>query len=184
METMKAPTQTVDVRLIAGSVVLAAVIFTADLLLPLGVAVPMAYVGPVLMSLWVHQLRFTVLAASVGTILTIIGYFGSPSAGPLWIVLTNRSLAILMIWMTAVIVLLYKRTQEEIKTLRGWLAICASCKKIRDDQGFWNGLEIYVEEHSEVLFTHSLCPSCTQKWYPELYPELVERHPEIYKEHE
>lgn len=181
---MKAPDQTVDVLLIAASAVLAAAIFTADLFLPLGVAIPMAYVGPILMFLWINQLRLIVLAASAGTVLTIIGYFGSPSDGPLWIVLANRSLAILMIWMTAVIVLLYKRTQEEIKTLRGWLAICASCKKIRDDQGFWNGLESYVEEHSEVLFTHSLCPSCTQKWYPELYPQLVERHPEVYKDHE
>ncbi len=47
-----------------------------------------------------------------------------------------------------------------VKTLKGLLPICASCKKIRDDQGYWNQLEAYIEEHSEAFFTHGLCPKC------------------------
>ncbi|AHF06424.1 PAS domain-containing protein [Desulfitobacterium metallireducens] len=52
--------------------------------------------------------------------------------------------------------------------LKGLLPICASCKKIRDDQGYWNHVEQYIEEHSEAEFTHDICPSCTEKLYPGL----------------
>ena len=54
---------------------------------------------------------------------------------------------------------------EEIKALSGLLPICASCKKIRDDKGYWNQLESYIEEHSEASFSHGLCPDCTENLY-------------------
>ncbi len=53
-----------------------------------------------------------------------------------------------------------------VKTLTGLLPICTSCKKIRDDQGYWTQLEIYIREHSEAEFTHGLCPECVKKFYP------------------
>jgi len=49
-----------------------------------------------------------------------------------------------------------------VKTLKGLLPICANCKKIRDDQGYWNQIEAYIEEHSDALFTHGLCPECVK----------------------
>lgn len=55
----------------------------------------------------------------------------------------------------------------EIKTLRGMLPICASCKKIRDDKGYWNQIESYISDRSEILFSHSICPECAKKLYPE-----------------
>ncbi len=58
-----------------------------------------------------------------------------------------------------------------IKTLQGLLPICAGCKKIRDDSGYWNQLESYISTHSEAEFTHSLCPPCASKLYPEIYGE-------------
>ena len=57
----------------------------------------------------------------------------------------------------------------EIKTLRGILPICSSCKKIRDDEGYWNQLEVYIQEHSNALFSHSFCPECAKKLYPEIF---------------
>ncbi len=45
-----------------------------------------------------------------------------------------------------------------------------SCKRIRDDQGYWNQLEAYLSKHSDVAFSHGLCPECSRKLYPELYP--------------
>jgi CheY-like chemotaxis protein len=57
----------------------------------------------------------------------------------------------------------------EIKTLRGILPICSSCKKIRDDEGYWNQLEAYIQEHSEAVFSHGLCPECGKKLYPEVF---------------
>ena len=58
---------------------------------------------------------------------------------------------------------------DEVKKLRGILPICASCKKIRDDKGSWNQIESYIREHSEAEFSHSICPECAQKLYPEIY---------------
>lgn len=56
----------------------------------------------------------------------------------------------------------------EIKTLRGILPICASCKKIRDDQGFWNQVEAYIAQHTDAHFSHSLCPDCFRSLYPDM----------------
>jgi len=53
------------------------------------------------------------------------------------------------------------------KTLKGMLPICASCKNIRDDRGYWNQIEAYVAEHSDAEFTHGICPDCIKKLYPE-----------------
>ncbi|MGE5700749.1 MAG: hypothetical protein ACM31N_11890 [Deltaproteobacteria bacterium] len=54
-----------------------------------------------------------------------------------------------------------------VKTLSGLLPICASCKKIRDDKGYWNQIETYIKERSEAEFSHSICPECRKKLYPE-----------------
>ena len=51
----------------------------------------------------------------------------------------------------------------KVNLLSGMLPICASCKKIRDDKGYWNQIESYITEHSEVLFSHGLCPECAKK---------------------
>jgi PAS domain S-box-containing protein len=57
---------------------------------------------------------------------------------------------------------------SEVKTLRGLLPICASCKKIRDDRGHWEQLERYVDEHSEATFSHGLCPECAARTLADL----------------
>ncbi|MDA8084691.1 MAG: response regulator [Nitrospiraceae bacterium] len=56
-----------------------------------------------------------------------------------------------------------------VKVLSGLLPICSSCKKIRDDRGYWNQIESFVREHSEAEFSHGICPDCARKLYPELY---------------
>jgi hypothetical protein len=53
-----------------------------------------------------------------------------------------------------------------VTELEGLIPICASCKRIRDDQGYWNRVEKYIEEHSEAEFTHDICPECTKMLYP------------------
>ena len=60
----------------------------------------------------------------------------------------------------------------EVKLLSGFLPICTSCKKIRDDKGYWNQIESYISTHSDVKFSHSLCPECAKK----LYPDLVDKN--------
>ncbi len=55
-----------------------------------------------------------------------------------------------------------------VRTLSGLLPICAACKKIRDDQGYWQQIEVYVRDHSEAEFSHGLCPECVERLYPGL----------------
>lgn len=56
---------------------------------------------------------------------------------------------------------------SQIKTLRGLLPICSHCKKIRDDKGYWNSIEIYLEKHSEAELSHSICQECAKEHYPD-----------------
>lgn len=60
----------------------------------------------------------------------------------------------------------------KVKLLSGMLPICSGCKKIRDDKGYWNQVENYVQKHSEATFTHGLCPECSDKYFPGLYDEF------------
>ena len=62
----------------------------------------------------------------------------------------------------------FQEALAEVKTLSGMLPICASCKKIRDDKGYWSGVESYITEHSEAVFSHGICPDCERKMYEEL----------------
>ncbi|MDK2743874.1 MAG: response regulator [Nitrospira sp.] len=62
-----------------------------------------------------------------------------------------------------------QRALKEVKVLRGLIPICASCKKIRNDGGFWQQLEEYIGEHSEAEFSHGLCQPCLKKLYPGVY---------------
>lgn len=61
---------------------------------------------------------------------------------------------------------------EEIDTLRGFIPICANCKDIRDDQGYWQKIETYISDHSKAEFSHSVCPKCIRVLYPELADKL------------
>ena len=55
---------------------------------------------------------------------------------------------------------------NEIKSLHGILPICSYCKKIRDDGGYWSQVEVYIQQHSDADFSHSICPDCVKKYYP------------------
>ena len=57
----------------------------------------------------------------------------------------------------------------EIKTLSGLLPICSKCKKIRDDQGYWQLVEVYIQDRADVEFSHGICPDCAEELYPEIF---------------
>ena len=66
-----------------------------------------------------------------------------------------------------------KKAMDEIKILKGLIPICAKCKKVRDDAGYWQHIEVYVRERSEAEFSHGICPGCAKELYPGLIiPEL------------
>ncbi len=63
---------------------------------------------------------------------------------------------------------------DNVKTLQGLIPICASCKKIRDDKGFWNQVEGYISQHTDAKFTHGICPDCAKKLYGDVYDKMIE----------
>jgi len=71
---------------------------------------------------------------------------------------------------------LQRRVDEavaQVKVLRGLLPICGNCKKIRDDKGYWNQIESYMVRHTDIKFSHSLCPDCLRQIYPEFADEVI-----------
>lgn len=64
-----------------------------------------------------------------------------------------------------------EQSAKEIKTLRGFLPICANCKKIRDDKGYWTQIETYISSRTEAEFSHGICPECSKKLYGRYFDE-------------
>jgi hypothetical protein len=62
----------------------------------------------------------------------------------------------------------------DIKVLSGLVPICSSCKKIRDDKGYWTQLEGYIQAHSQAKFSHGVCPDCMKKLYPNFVPKKID----------
>lgn len=166
-----------DTKVVAICSCIALTIFIIDSLLPLGIAGGVPYILVILISLWAHRKRLPVYMAIAATVLTIIGCYLSPTGGEeLRKVLINRTLDLIAIWLVAILSVQRRTLHEqnetalqEIKILSGFLPICASCKKIRDDKGYWNQIESYIRDHSEAEFSHGICPDCAKKLYPDLY---------------
>ena len=161
-----------DYNIILICLCLSIAIFTMDLLIPLGVAAGVPYIIVVLISLRSPNKKLPIIVAISVSILTITGFYLSPSGGELWKVLLNRAVALLAVWSTAILIvqraafhLEQNKAQEELKILTGLLPICASCKKIRDEKGSWNQMESYIRDHSEAEFSHGVCPDCSTALY-------------------
>lgn len=106
-------------------------------------------------------------------------WYGSPK--PFWTVksvllgagiLLSVVVLLVLAWHYSQVVLLNRRLENalnQVKLLSGLLPICTVCKKIRDDSGSWNRIEQYISERSNAEFSHSICPECATKLYPEYY---------------
>ena len=170
----------IDFRLLAGgTAVLACGIFVFDVLTPVGVAVGVLYTTLVLLAMWSPHRWFILLVAAVVSVLAEVGFLMSPGDSN-WMAASNRMLSLFTIWVTAALAFLHKRDQEErerlilelqdsldhIKTLRGLLPVCVSCKKVRNGQGYWKSIDTYVSERAEAQITHGICPDCFTHYYP------------------
>ncbi len=83
--------------------------------------------------------------------------------------LQERALQVLSRQVVAQIEL--REALAQVKRLQGLFPICSGCKRIRDDDGYWNQIEVYISEHSEAEFSHSICPECISRLYPEAAPK-------------
>ena len=141
----------------------------AWLLLSLGIATMAARRLITLVTLLSSQATHSLLDYSF----EIIGVFGSTmmlvgviSIKPIFVLIKNieeeqRALAVSL-----------QNALDNVKILKGMLPICANCKKIRDDDGYWKQIEIYITENSDTQFSHGICPDCVRKLYPE-YSEAI-----------
>ena len=68
-----------------------------------------------------------------------------------------------------------QETLNQVKQLTGLLPICANCKKIKDDDGYWKQVEEYIQEHSEATFSHSLCNDCIRELYPDVADKIIKK---------
>jgi hypothetical protein len=76
-----------------------------------------------------------------------------------------------------------KRSADELKILRGILPLCSFCKKIRDDKGYWESVDIYISKYSEAYISHGICPDCLKDHYPEQYKRMLMKEKRQHKRH-
>lgn len=178
-----APASTRTVAIYIGCVMSMGGILVLDLKIPLGVAVVILYNAVILLALTTGSKRFILSLAIAASALTVFPLFQKEPIDEMWKAISNRSLALFSIWAEVYLGLQRLGTEkkrehalrerekamEEVRVLQGFLPICASCKRIRDLEGSWTALEKYITEHSEVMFSHGLCPECTRKLFPQLF---------------
>ena len=102
-------------KLVLLSISLALMIFIFDLMVPLGIAGGVPYVAVVLLGIWYPKIRHIYILAELATILTIAGFFLSPPGGTLWVVMTNRGIALFSIWITAFLIAKWMKTEKELR---------------------------------------------------------------------
>jgi hypothetical protein len=156
------------------AIALVGLVFGLDLLDKFGNAVSVLYVAPVLLvGLETARRNPRIVAiASACSALTVVGFALASTSPVLGVAVVNRVLSLLAVWMAASLCLLCLRVEDLPAGARGMLPICASCKKIRDEEGQWNHLETYFSEQFAVTFTHGICSDCVRQ----LYPEVVKKH--------
>lgn len=138
------------------------------------------YVTVLLLTLLTQQNKITLIVASLSSMLIIHAFFHKAPVSEMWKVVFNRGISLFVVWATAILGMQRNKAEQqrsrtmlereealaEVRTLRGFLPICASCKKIRDDNGIWTQMEGYIRAHTEAEFTHSICPDCAERLYP------------------
>jgi hypothetical protein len=167
---LPAATQQLTAAQLYVAYILVLIVFAADVSVPHGTATSCLYLIPLgFLTLWStpKQTFRVVLLGAVCAIFTGVGFLQS-HVGPDWIA-SNRVIAVTLIIVTTLLALLRKRTEGDVKILRGLLPICSYCKKIRDKKGFWQHVERYIAARSEADFSHGMCPECGPKHFPEIY---------------
>jgi K+-sensing histidine kinase KdpD len=174
--------------IVLGCTVLMAVVLMLDWAFPRGVAIDALYIVPVLLSLRMQRTSSIIATAAACSVLIVLGFFISAPGADLWKSVFNRFISVAALWICVLLGIRYQvmvakrekavrereKALEEIKILSGLLPICAWCKKVRDDDGYWTQIETYISSHSQASFSHGICPECRQKQLS----DLAAVHPE------
>jgi hypothetical protein len=148
---------------IASALAVAAIIFVIDLRVPLGISIDALYVAPLLISLLADDRAATLGLAALCTILAAVGYVFSPSLGvPRWIVVYDRFIGILAVWITAGLGSEMATAKRQIRDLGKLLTICAWTKQVKVD-GDWMSIDRYLTERCGVRLTHGVSKEAAEK---------------------
>jgi hypothetical protein len=145
--------------------------FGLDVVVPLGTEVSLLYLIPLgFVALWSSpkQSSHVMVIAAICAGLTLIGFFFMVPDN-VWTAVANRLFAVIVIGIMAMLSVVRKRAEDDLKVLQGLLPICAYCKKIRDDRGRWEHIERYIADRSAADFSHGMCPDCGVKHFPEIF---------------
>jgi len=156
---------------------------TLDLITGYELAFSIFYLAPISLVAWFAGGRAGLITAIISALVWLAadvfaGHDTSHPAIPLWNAGVRFAFFAVVVLALSRLKLSYERQKnlirelreatDEVKVLSGLIPICAWCKKIRDDKGYWQQVETYITEHSEASFTHAICPECKKKWDEEL----------------
>lgn len=164
------------------TIAVAAAVFTVNIATPLGFVDWIGYLFCLLLAYqWLSKRGIAIVTVSC-SLLVVLDFFLSPvSMLHVDIDMANRVIGVVVLSVSSYLLIKRRNAEKEreriigelrealdkVKSLSGMLPICASCKKIRDDRGYWEDVAAYITRHSEALFSHGLCPDCAKKAFEE-----------------
>jgi len=160
-------------------VLLVAILGLVDFVTGYEISFSIFYLAPVVFVTWFAGKRAGLAISILSSIVWLAADAGSGHLFPhflipLWnatvrlgffavtVVLLNK--LHIVVYQQAALIKDLQEARDEAKKLSGLIPICAWCKRVRDDEGYWKQVELYISEHSEASFTHAICPECKQKW--------------------
>jgi hypothetical protein len=159
---------------VVSSLFMAFVILEIDYITGSLVQFPATYVLPIGMAAWRHKVTAYILSILM-PFCRFGFYFAWHNSTPIQLVALNLSIVVLSLLFYTYLIdrIAWQNAQLErkVKVLEGILPVCASCGRIRNSDGQYEGVQKYITEHSEASFSHGLCPECAKKLYPEFYNE-------------
>jgi hypothetical protein len=156
-----------------------------DLVSGYEVSLSIFYLGPIVFAGWFVGRQAGMLVSVISAVVWLVADVSSGHAFthpliPFWNAIVRLGFFSVVVIMLSRLKLTYKAQEaligelreamDNIKVLSGLVPICAWCKKVRDDQGYWQQVEAYVASHSEATFTHAICPECLAKMEQDLPP--------------
>jgi len=156
----------------AASMAAALLVFVADLQSPRGLTVTALYVVPILLTLVSDRPRLTFGVAGACSLLVLVGYRLSPDIGvPGWIVVADRSIVLLLIWVAAWLGVEITRAKRQIRELEKWLTLCAWTKQVNVD-GQWIPIERYLADYCGLKLTHGMSQEALNRFMGEVGREI------------
>ena len=152
-----------------------AIVLAIDYLTGRTIRFPIVYVLPVSMAAWREQKRMAYATAIFMPLARVGFHFPWNQTESISVALLNAAITVLALMLYAFLVdriaWQTRGLEKKVRVLEGILPVCASCKRIRTERGEYEQIEKYITEHSEASFSHTICPECAKRLYPEYFKD-------------